>query len=233
MAFEDLREKLGEQWQLTANRFLESSLGSRIAERFGGLPPTGQKAVIAAGLACVGLILLSIPWAWYSSSADKVSLFEENRQLIKNLFDVQRDSGELSSSPRPIPQSALISSIQGQLPTLRLSTEQIKSVQPYDNKATGRMLPGIPANLEQDGAEVRVAKLNLTQIVDVAHALIATAPTAKLVGMDIRAAADDPRYFDVVYKIVAFAAPEPPAKATPAPKGRSRSGSRDTNGDES
>ncbi|MCM2280634.1 MAG: hypothetical protein NDI61_02170 [Bdellovibrionaceae bacterium] len=221
MAFEDLQEKLVEQWQATSSRFLESSTGSQLAERYGNLPPTGQKAVIAGGLALVILIFLSIPWGWYSSSSDKVGLFEDNRRLIKDLFETQRNSGEVTGEARTLSQDSLISSIQGQLPTLRIPPDQIKSVQPYDNKASGRAIPGIPANLGQQGAEVRIGKLNLTQIVDVAHMLIATAPTAKLVGMDIQAASDDPRYFDVVYKIVAFSVPEPAAKAPPGSKRKS------------
>lgn len=222
MAFEDLREKLAEQWQLTATRFLESPMGAQLAERYENLPPAGQKGVIAAAAALVALALFMLPWSYYSASGEKVEAFEDSRQALQELFQVHRDSGELSASALSIDQDTLISTIQGQLPTLRLGPEQVKSVQPYDNKAAGKQVPGIPANVNQQGAEVQLAKLNLTQIVDVAHMLVAATPAAKLVGLDVQAAADDPRYFDAIYRVVAFSVPEPPAK--PEPAGRSQRG---------
>lgn len=231
MAFEDLREKVAESWAITWNRFLESSTGARLAEGYENLPPAGQKGVLVGAATLGAMILLLIPWSWFSASSEKIQIFEETQMTIQDLFSTYRDSGELRAGAVAIDQGALIATIQNQLPTVRLSPEQIKSVQAYDNKAAGKKIPGVPDSVNQAGAEVRVAGLNLTQVVDVAQMIMASEPAAKLVGMDVTAAADDPRYFDVVYKVVAFSVPEPPPPAA-KPRGGSRTPRAGAGGDE-
>ncbi len=215
MAFEDLKDKLSEEWAATYARLQENSTFIQLQERFYALPPIGQKVVTVAGILCGVMFAFWIPWGIYSSSEEKIAEFERQKTLIQDMFRAKRDSSMIVGDQRRISPEELSSMIQGRIGAIRLSPEQNKGVQPYTNST--QPSAAIPKGIEQTGASVTIAKLNLQQIVDVAYSLQTLSTSVKMIGMDILAAADDARYFDVTFKMVNFSPPE--AKEAPAAGG--------------
>ena len=211
MAFEDLRDQLSDRAQALWGRLQENSTFVQLTEQYQALPPNGQKAVIAGIGAFFALILFMIPWSYYSSSQDKITEFEDNKAIIEDLFAVKRDAGVLRSAPPRMDQNQIMSQAQARVAESGIPPERIR-VEPFDNKNTGKASSVIPKNVDQMGASVTVSKLNLTQLVDLGDKLQTITNGIKMIALEARAAADDPRYFDVTYKIANFSIPEPVAK---------------------
>jgi hypothetical protein len=213
MNLDDIKDQLKERLHSAWARLQENGTFIQLTDKFQNLPPRGQKAAIAGGVFLVLMLLFSIPFVYYSSSQTAVAEFEEKKQLIRDLFRVSRASVILQNAPRVAGSMELMSGAQNQLNIAQLQPEQIRGVTDYDNapKSGGT----IPKNVLQKGVQVSLAKLNLRQIVDIGHGLQTMHPSAKMVGLEVTANQDNPHFFDVVYRIVAFNIPEEPA---PAPK---------------
>ncbi len=218
MALEDLKDKLSEEWASTYARLQENSTFIQLQERYYALPPTGQKAVTIAGIICSVMFAFWIPWGIYSSSDEKIAEFERQKTLIQQMFQAKRDSSTIVGDQRRISSEELVTMIQGRVGTIRLAPDQLKGVQPF-NSSSGKPSAAIPNGIEQTGAAVNIAKLNLQQIVDIAYSLQTLSTNVKMVGMEVLAAADDARYFDVTFKMVNFSAPEVKEPATAGGKG--------------
>jgi hypothetical protein len=67
----------------------------------------------------------------------------------------------------------------------------------------------IPDNLLEGALEVRLAKLNIRQIVDLGYKFQNVSPSVKMKDLVISANLEDNRYFDVIYQLVALAVPAP------------------------
>ena len=93
----------------------------------------------------------------------------------------------------------------------RVQPEQIKGISFFDN-AGARSSTFIPKNVTQSGVEVRLANLNLTQIVDIGHAL-SNMGSSKMIGLDVKPGTVAGNYFDVIFKVVSFNIPAPAAPA--------------------
>lgn len=220
MGFDDIKDRLAEFFAAVYSRLQENESFIQLQDRYYAQPPSRQKGILAGAVALLALIIFAIPWGIYSSSAEKISEFEEKKGLIQELFRVKRESAGLAGAPRTIPPTELIGMVQNQLASARLSPEQIKGVQQYDNAAGGKPSAAIPKSVVQEGVAVTIGKLNLRQLVDIGYGLQTLAAGVKMVAMDVQAAADDPRYFDVTYKLVAFSVREAPAP----PPGNARKG---------
>lgn len=231
MAFEDLRDQAVERVQAFWGRIQDDPGFIRMQERYQSLPPIGQKAV-AAGLSLLALyIVLMIPLSYYSSSSDSVAYFEENKELIENLFTTRRDAGILKAAPQQIDQGQIISQAQAKVTQAGIPPERVQ-VEGYEQIGKNRTgSPVIPKSVDETGARVIVSKLNLTQLVDIGHSLMTISNGVKMLGIDIKAAADDPRYFDVTYKLAHFRIPQPPAPPAGA-RGRARSSGNTTDEDQ-
>jgi hypothetical protein len=229
MAFEDIKEQLSDRAQALWGRLQENSSFVQAMEQYQALPPNGQKAVVAGIGALFALILFLIPYSFYSSSASKIDDFEANKTLIEDLFAVRRDSNILKSAPARMEQNQLITLAQGRVSEAGIPPERV-TVGAFDNKATGHASSVIPTSVQQLGASVTVTMLNLTQLVDIGYALESISTGVKMVGMEAHAAAKDPRYFDVTYRLAHFSIPEPAAK--PEPKGGRKRPSKPSKSDE-
>lgn len=219
MNFDDLKEQLREQFSALASKVQESPTWIQLTEVYQNLSPNGQKAALAGLAALFTLILLALPMTFYFSSQESVAAFEDQRQLIRDLYRVSRAAKTLP--PAPAQPGDLTSLIRSRLDIARLAPEQIGSVAPME--LTGNIV-GIPKALDRTGVRVNLSKLNLRQVVDIGHNLQSAHPSVKMTGLDIRANSEDDHYFDVVYQLVsATVAPEPPPKAPPA-KGRGARG---------
>lgn len=233
MAFEDLKDQLSDRVQAIWGRLQENSSFVQAMEQYQALPPNAQKLVVAGLGALFALILFMIPWSFYSSSEEKIGdpeitdTFEGNKQTIEELFAVRRDAGILRAAPQRMDQNQIMSLAQSRVGEAGVPPERV-TVSPFDNKNTGKSSPVIPKSVDQLGAVVVVAKLNLTQLVDIGYALQTISNGVKMIAVEARSAADDPRYFDVTYKLASFSVPEPPA-APEAKKGAAKRPARKTN----
>lgn len=207
MNLDDIKENLREQFVQLAGSVKESSAFIQASERYQNLSPNGQKVALYGGAAVLVLLLLLIPWTFYSGSMDKISDYEDRRDNIRKLFQVSREASALPMEPPEITSSDLQNRVRNELQAAQLQPEQIGMI----NGIEGKTVKDVPASVSQAGVTVPVNMLNVTQLVDIGHKLQLVHPTAKMVGIDIKASAKDSHLFDVTYKIVAFSVPKAPA----------------------
>lgn len=212
MAFEEIREKIFDSLQGAQSRLEEEELYQKIRERYELLPPIGQKALVAAILFLFVYILFQIPMGYFSRASENLALFEENRDLVLELYRVKRKSAAAPPAQPAMDNSMLESRARSAVLSARVQNDQIKAVSFFDN-AGPRSSRIIPKAIRQNGVEVRLANLNLTQIVDIGHGLSNLGSTTKIVGFDVKPGSLAGNYFDVVFKVVTFDIPAPPAAA--------------------
>lgn len=207
-ALDDLRDNLRDQAKAIASRIRETDAWLQLTERYQSLSPNGQRASIA-GAAFVGfLIVMAVPWSFYSGSQTSIADFENKRNTVRELFRVNREASSLPPAPPLVASAELQNIARNSLTAARLQADQIKSVTESDAKVAA-----VPATIEQSGIQVSLSKLNLKQIVDIGHELQNLQATARMTGLEIRASAADPKYYDVVYRVVAFAPKAAPLDA--------------------
>jgi hypothetical protein len=167
------------------------------------LTPPQQKLTMMAAGAFLALVVISIPYSYYSSSSDNVSVFEEKRNLIRELLKVTRESSEVPDLPVAPSSDILKSNIENQLRMANLLPEQMKGIEVI-SADTGL----IPKSLLEAGLRVSLAKLNLRQIVDIGYNIQAISQSVKMNDVNIKANSEDPKYFDVDFKLVSLAVPQ-------------------------
>lgn len=217
-AFEDLKERLSSDLKLRWDQLQETSLFIRVKERYENLTPAMQKVTVA-GIALLFLYLVfAIPMDFYTASSESVTAFEDKRQLIRDLLKVSRESQDVPDLPVPPDLGSLRSQIENVVSAARLMPEQIKGT---ENSAEPVKL--IPGNLNQGAVTVSLAQLNLRQIIDLGYAFQGISSSIKMTDLKMEANTKDPRYFDVIYKLVILAVPSqqeemPEPEAPPPPK---------------
>ena len=222
MNLDDLKERFREQYQAISSRVQESTAWNQMVEKYQDLSPQAQKAAIALVSLVFALIILSVPYSFYSSSQDEVDQFEDKKQLMRDLFHVSRKVNSLPVAPPTMSTPELQASVQNELSVAHLQPDQILSVSEFDN--TPHASPTLPKGLTQKGVIANLHKLNLSQMVDLGSHLQSIRPTVKLVGVEVTANRDDAHYFDVVYKLVTFALPIDPSAAKDSKNSRGKKG---------
>lgn len=208
MNFDDLKEQLRERLSATWSSIQESPAWIQIEERFQNLSPNAQKAVWAAIGFLSTVILLAIPWSFFSSSQEILSEFEDKRELVRETYRVSREKDMLPPSPSDFPD--ISGTIRSRLENSRLAPEQITDVMELGPAGN---ISGIPKSLKKNNIEVTLAKLNLRQVIDIGQQLQSIQPSIKLSGLQVRANAENNHYFDVVYKLVAISIESEPSPA--------------------
>lgn len=203
MNFDDIKDNLKSQLGQTWSRVEDSSAYNQLRDRFENLTPTNQKLTLMAAGAVMALLIISIPYSYYSTSTEYVGTFEEKRGLIRELLKVTRESNEVPDLPVAPNADMLKGTIEGQLHMAKLLPEQMKSIEVVAAD-TGL----IPKGLLESGLRISLAKLNLRQIVDIGYNIQAISPSVKMSAIDIKANVEDPRYFDVEMKLVSLAVPQ-------------------------
>lgn len=223
---DELKDQLKTSFQTTWERIQESEAYNQLNDKYQNLSPSGQKvAQVVTALVIAGIVFYS-PISQLQISSELLGQFEEKRTLIRDLFKTYRESSA-NLQMAPAPQSGeLISTIQGSLQGSKLIPEQIVSVTP--TQAEGRL---IPANLQQEVVEVKLAKLNLRQVVDIGTQLANISQAVKVKDMFMQANAEMAGYFDVVYKLYALKVPEALPEPPPEPVNPKKKKSKDA-GDE-
>ncbi len=201
-ALDDFKDRLQSEFKNLIEKIQESSLYIRLSEQYENLTPMKQKLAVGGSIGLIALILISIPWSYYSTSRDFVVEFEDKRQLIRDLLKVSRDSNEVPQIPIPPDVSTLRAQIQGLIESDRLIPEQIKGIE--NTMTTSKLIPG---KLSQGSVNVTLGQLNLRQVVDIGHQLQSISPSVKMTDLNITASLKNPKYYDVIYKLVVLAVP--------------------------
>lgn len=216
MAFEELQERLKSEAAQFMDKLSEQPTVQSLRDRYDTLTPTMQKVVVGAGLGIFTLLLASIPYGYYTTSQDTMITFQEKRDLIRDLLRTQKEAQEIQGSASP-PQ---VSEVQGRIDSIlnnsQILPEQKKGI--TADAASALINPSLVAGV----VRVQLEQLNLRQITDLSAGL-ASIQGAKLKDILMDANRKDPRYFDVVYRVVVFkssAEPEAPNGGNPPPAGR-------------
>ena len=216
MNLDDLKDKLATDARATWDRIQESAAFNQMRDRYENMTPSMQKLTLYGGIGVVALIILSIPYSYYSASAASVEDFEGKRMTIRELLKVSRESSEVPNIPPAPSMDILRSNVEMALKNANLLPEQMKGTEMGANNSAL-----IPANLLEGILSVRLAKLNLRQIVDLGYKFQSINPSVKMKDMVVTANREDNRYFDVVYKLAALAVPAAPEIAPEPPPTKS------------
>lgn len=209
---DELKDQLKTSLTTTWERIQESEAYNQLNDKYQSLSPSGQKVAQAVTAVLIAGIVFYSPISQLQVSSELLAQFEEKRTLIRDLFKTYRESsGGLQMAPAP-QANELISTVQSSLQGSKLIPEQIVSVNTA--QAEGRL---IPANLQQAVVEVKLAKLNLRQIVDIGAQLANISQAVKVKDMFMQANAELAGYFDVTYKLYALKVPEPLPEPAPEP----------------
>lgn len=215
MNFDDIKEKLLEVFQQIQGKISESPAYIQLREKYDSLNPNAQKAVLAGTSLAVLFLILMIPMSYYSSGTDSLSLFEENRDIVLDLYRAKR---RLTLAPAVIPPIDAIdleTRARNAISAAKLLPEQ-STISGYDNK-TAASSSGIPKSVDQKGVAIQLSNINISQLVDLSHAFVNLSPSAKIVALEVKAGTQPGSYFDALFKIVSFSIPgalqaEVPAK---------------------
>lgn len=208
MAFEDLKDQALEALQNAKSKLDESELFLKIRDFYDALPVLGQKAVVGFIGIAIAFVLFMIPFSFYSSGSENLALFEENRDLVLDLYRVKRKIISSPQTPPPMDTSSLESFARNAVNGARVLPEQIKAISFVDGSAS-KASTAIPKSVRKNLVEIRLANLNLTQVVDIGYAL-SNIQSTKVMSFDIRPGSAQGNYFDVMFKIVSFDIPIAP-----------------------
>ncbi|WP_413287884.1 hypothetical protein [Bdellovibrio sp. HCB337] len=196
---DNLKSQLGQSW----SRIEDSSFYNQMKDRFENLTPTNQKLAMMGAGALLALFVISIPYSYYSTSTEYVTTYEEKRSLIRELLKVTRESSEVPDLP-PAPSADILrGNIENQLRMANLLPEQMKGIEVITAETSL-----IPKSLLESGLKVSLAKLNLRQIIDIGYNIQSVSTSVKMSSMSVTANAEDPKYFDVDFKLVSLAVPQ-------------------------
>ncbi|MDX9730824.1 MAG: hypothetical protein RBT63_03545 [Bdellovibrionales bacterium] len=204
--FDDIRDKVIEALQTAKAQVEESDAYNQLKERFDSLSPLVQKTLLGTVAFLLLYLVAQFPLSYYRTSSDNLALYEENRDIILDLYRIKRKANSVPQTPPPLEALDLENRARSAVTGARIQPEQLKSIMPFDN--TTRAASGfIPKSVTQAGVEVRLANLNLTQIVDIGNALSNLGNSAKMVGLEVKPGTETGNYFDAVFQIVSFNIP--------------------------
>ena len=228
MSLDDIKDRLASDARLTWERLQESGAYNQLKDRYENMSPSMQKVTLYGAIAFVAFMVLSVPYSYFSTSSDYVQEYESKRQTIREMLKVTRESADVPQIPRAPDIQSLKSTIDGQIQRASLLPEQVLGTEVQQNTSAL-----IPANLTEGLLQVRLAKLNIRQIIDLGHQFSSISPSVKMKDLVMTANRQDNRYFDVVYRLVTLAVPAVPELVPEDNTGSGRSfRNRNNNSDE-
>jgi len=208
-----LLTNLGEQFKILGTKILlqlqESPGAAQVKDRYENMTPAGQKTTVFSVVFLALLLVFFIPLSRFSESQSSLSLFEDKRNLIRDLFKTYRESSTLPDVAIPPSFIELKSSVESIISQAELLPEQNLGM--LEGAVEGRL---IPSSLVSNVLLVKLAKLNLKQIVDIGSSIVHISDSVKMKDLIISAHRQDTRYYDVTYKLYSLNVPaaiiEPP-----------------------
>ncbi|MBC7419499.1 MAG: hypothetical protein H7328_02110 [Bdellovibrio sp.] len=205
---------IAEQLKATGSRLgqqiQESPAYTQLQERYQSMEPRAQKISLFSGAALGLFMILFYPLSLFFASQNTMTIYEQKRTLMRDLFRTYRESSGQSNVTVPPPYETLKAAIDNIITQASLLPEQ--NIGMIESSAEGKL---IPQNLVTHVLEVKLAKLNIKQIVDIGSSIVGISESVKLKDMIISAHAQDTRYFDVTFKLYSLNVPEPTIEAPP------------------
>jgi hypothetical protein len=190
---ENLKEKIKVAWAEQQ----ETELYISTKEKFEALPATTQKLIIAGVCFLVAVLFLWWPVSNFLDSMDSNSRFNEQRQVLKELFRIDRDMAGGPNVPVPPALSSLKATFDGKIAASGIKPDQIKD--------QSEMPPQNVGGADQKGFQYHIAHLTIRQALDLSYELEHTDPSLKLGGLELIAEPQDPHFYEVGIKLVTFA----------------------------
>ncbi len=222
MDFEALKEQFLDRFQAYKSQLEDTGIYIQLKERYDNLSPGIQQAVKYAGLLFVIYFFYSIPASFIDSANQKLTYFEDNRQMTRELIRAGRIAQTVQLPPPAPTATSLSSHVERVLAAEQILPEQKMSSTQKENVAAKTLAP---ASIKQSGIKLSLKKLNLRQLVRVGEALDQIDST-KLINLAIQADAQDPHYFAVDYEVAAFEVPRDSEEDVGGDKKKSRFKSR-------
>ncbi len=207
---EEIKDQLKAAVTRVSTLIQESETYAKFQDRYQSLSSSSQRAVWILGLFLVSFIIFSYPLMQITNSQNVITSFEEKRSLIRDLFRTYRESSGQANVPVPPSIESLKMTVESILTAANLIPEQRVGL--IQGTPEGKLIPN---SLVKHVLEVKLAKLNLKQIVDIGTSIAAISESIKMKDLIIAAHAKDTRYFDVTYKLYALNVPEPTIEAPP------------------
>ncbi|MBC7464972.1 MAG: hypothetical protein H7256_03180 [Bdellovibrio sp.] len=216
---DELKDQLKATGQRIGTAIQETEGYQKLQDHYQSLNPSSQKMAWVGGIVLAAGLVLFYPLSQISNSQALMVSFEEKRNLIRDLFKTYRESSAQASIPVPPAVEILKSSIDTIINGANLLPEQ--RVGTIESTVEGRL---IPQSLVSHVLEVKLAKLNLKQIVDIGTSITGISPSVKMKDLVITAHSTDTRYFDVTYKLYSLNVPEPTPEPLPEPEIKTKKG---------
>ena len=128
MTADELKEMVVGRGKEIWSKIEESSSYNQLKDRYDSLPPTQQKVVFWGSIATLVLIVLYIPFTFLQSSWAFEEEFVIKRDLIREMYRVQREVGEAPQVPIPSSPEAIRQTVDGYIKSSGFLPEQIKSL---------------------------------------------------------------------------------------------------------
>lgn len=209
---ESMTGQLKSLGQRVAQQIQESPTYQSAQDRYQNMSPGMQKMTMALSSVLVVAVVLFYPLSKLSDSRTSLSLFEEKRNLIRDLFRTYRESSSAPNIAMPPNFEGLRSAIESILARADLLPEQNIGI--AQGGIEGRL---IPQTLVSYVLQLKLAKLNLRQIVDIGSSIAGISDSVKMKDLLISTNRQDARYYDVTYALYSLKVPEPTPEAPPEP----------------
>lgn len=203
MNLDDLKDRFQSEGRQLLEKIQDSSIYNQMMDRYENLSPVMQKITLAGLGVAITAGVLSIPYDSYNLSKDYEQEFVGKRDVIRDLLKTAREAQSVPNITLAPTVDLLRSMVQNQLTNAQLIPEQIVSVSTTQSNSKI-----IPAKLASGAIEVKLAKMNLKQVVDIGYQLQGLNSSVKMKDLTIQPNAQDSRYMDVTYRMVALAVPD-------------------------
>ena len=217
---EDFKERFLSQFKNIFERIQTSSFYVRARDQFDNMNPTQQIASLLVVVALIVFGLVYTPVTTYFSSSSNLVEFEAQRQTLRTLHQVYRESLNQPQIPTPPNSFDVKSQIEAKAKEMNFLPEQIKGIEPLEASSVSSQL--IPLARRSGGVLVRFAKLNLKQIVNMGEKIQAISPSLKLQDMLMVSNQEDARYYDVNFMLVSLNVPVDIPLPPPPPPSKSK-----------
>ncbi len=203
MDFESLKEQVLERLQFYKSQVEDSEIYIRLKERYDNLQPNVQKIIKVSAIVFTVYFFYSLPASFVSSSKEKMSNFDDYRQLTRELIRAGRIDKNIKTPPEPPSAPALSSTVDRVLTEESVLPEQKIAVEPKMNSASKAI---VPKGIVQGGVKASIKDLNLRQVIRVAEGL-SEIQSGQLINMAVIADTKDPHYYSVDYEVATFTVP--------------------------
>ena len=217
MNLDDVKDQFRDQLDQSRRKIVESSAYAILKEKYDLLPQIAQNIVFVGIALSLLFIVLALPVSMLMTSSDELSQFDEQKQLIRQLLNADRELKQGPQVPSSLTPSAIESRIRSSIAGAGLLPEQIGEIQ----RTTAKVKSKTPKGVLTQGFLVTLSKLNLRQVTDLGYSMQSINSLVNLTQMSIESDSQDDHYFNVKFELAAFSIPKVQAPA-PEPKGKKK-----------